>query len=68
MHTAQNMKFSINPIQDGPFRGCLQIGEGPKKKTLSKICHIYRTKMKLGTIIPYLKKTQKVYESRDAPY
>ena len=24
--------------------------------------------MKLGTIIPYLKKTQKVYESRDVPH
>ena len=67
MQTAQKMKFSINPIQDGPFRDCLQIGEGPKK-TLSKICHIYPTKMKLGTIIPYLKKTQKVYESRDVPH
>ena len=26
---------------------------------LSKICHTYRTIMKLGTIIPYLKKIQK---------
>ena len=34
MQTAQKMKFSINPIQDGPFRDCLQIGEGPKKNPL----------------------------------
>ena len=41
MHTAQNMKFSINPIQDGPFRGCLQIGEGPKKKpSLKSVLYI----------------------------
>ena len=30
-----------------------------------KICQIYLTMMELGKIIPYLKKTQKVYESRD---
>ena len=31
------------------------------------ICHRYHTMMKLGTVIPYLKKTQKIYESRDTP-
>ena len=38
---------------------------GQERPPLSKICHIYPTKMKLGTIIPYLKKTKKIYESRD---
>ena len=33
----------------------------------SKICHTYPTMMKLGTVIPYLKKIQKIYESRDTP-
>ena len=32
---------------------------------LPKICHKYPTKMELGTAIPYLKKTQKIDESRD---
>ena len=38
-----------------------------KKDPLSKIYHICLTMIKLGTIIPYLKKTQKIYESRDTP-
>ena len=33
-----------------------------------KICHPYPTKMKLGTVIPYPKKIQKIYESRDTPH
>ena len=36
----------------------------PNPLTLLK-CHIYPTMMKLGTIIPYLKKIKKVYKSRD---
>ena len=36
-----------------------------KKAPLPKICHTYPAMMKLGTVIPYLKKTQKIYESRD---
>ena len=38
-----------------------------KKAPLSKICHTYPAIMKLGTVIPYLKKIQKIYESRDTP-
>ena len=34
---------------------------------LRKICHIYLTMMKLATVTTYLKKIQKVYESRDIP-
>ena len=40
---------------------------GGKKVSLPKICHTYPTNMKLGTVIPYLKKTQEIYESREAP-
>ena len=39
---------------------------GAKRLLLPKICHTYPTMMKLGTVTPYLKKIQKIYESRDA--
>ena len=43
-------------------------GEGAAKRApLPKICHTYPTMMKLGTVIPYPKKIQKIYESRDTP-
>ena len=54
----------INTIQDGPFRSCSWMGGQPP---LPKICHAYPTMMKLGTVIPYLKQIQKIYESRDTP-
>ena len=61
--------MSFNPYQDGLFRDCSRIGGrgGGKKTPLPKICHTYPTMMKLGTVIPYLKKFQKLYESRDKP-
>ena len=56
----------FNPIQDGHFRGCSQMmGE---KGPVTHILHwrkIYPTMMELGTVIPYLKKIQQIYESRD---
>ena len=36
-----------------------------QKGPLPKICHTYSTMMKLGTVIPYLKKIQKLFESSD---
>ena len=42
-------------------------GEGQKGPPLHKICNTYPTVMKLGTVIPYPKKIQKLYESRDTP-
>ena len=60
------MWFIINPIQDGLFRDCSRMG-GAKRSPLPKICYIYPTMMKLGTVIPYLKRIQKLYESRDTP-
>ena len=56
--------YSINSIQDGLFRGYSRMRE-QKGPPLPKICHKYPTMMKLGTVIPYLKKIQKIYESRD---
>ena len=40
---------------------------GLKRPSLSKTCHTYLTLMKLGTVIPYLKKTQKIHKLRDTP-
>ena len=34
---------------------------GCKKAPLPKICHTYPAMMKLGTVIPYLKKIKKKY-------
>ena len=56
----------INLIQDGLFRGCSRMW-GVFLPPLPKICHTYPTMMKLDTVIPYLKKIQKIYESRDTP-
>ena len=44
-----------------------ETGGGAKKPTLPKICHAYPTTIKLGTDMPYLKKIQKMYKSRDTP-
>ena len=41
--------------------------EWVSKRPRPKICHTYPTMMKLGTVIPYPKKIQKIYESRDTP-
>ena len=38
-----------------------------KKVPFPKICHTYPTMLKLDTVIPYLKKIQKLYESGDTP-
>ena len=43
------------------------MGVGGKKAPLPEICRTYPAIMKLGTVIPYVKKTQKIYESRDTP-
>ena len=43
----------INPIHDGAFSGYLRMCG--KKAPLNKICHTYPAKMKLGTVLPYLK-------------
>ena len=50
------------------FSGLLTDGEGHKDThPLPKICHTYPAIMKLVTVIPYLKKIQKIYESCDTP-
>ena len=42
-------------------------GRGSKKAPLPEICDTYPTVMKPRTVIPYLQKIQKIYESRDTP-
>ena len=48
----------------GPF-GAAHGWEDGKKAPIPKICYTCPTMMKLGTVIPYLKKIQKIYKSRD---
>ena len=55
-------KITFNPIQDGLSWGCSQMGVG-KRAPLLKIRHTYPTMMKIGTVIPYLIKIQKICES-----
>ena len=55
----------IKPIQDGPFRGCS--GMEGKKAPLPKIGYTNATRIKVGTVIPYIKNIQKIYEPRDIP-
>ena len=58
-----NASFQKTPIQDGHFQSCWRMGDqtGP----LPKICHTNPTIMNIGTVIPYLKKIQKICKSRD---
>ena len=42
-------------------------GVGAKRPPLSKRYNPYPTLMKLGTVIPYLKKIQKIHKSSDTP-
>ena len=60
--------MSLNPNQDGLFQAADRWGVWEAKRPpLPKICRTYPTMMKLGTVISYLKKIQKLYESRDIP-
>ena len=47
------------------FFGAAHGWGGPKRPTLPKICHTYPTMMKLGAVIPYLKRIREIYGSRD---
>ena len=42
-------------------------GGGKKTSPLPKIYHTYPAMMKIGTVVPYPKKIQNIYESRDTP-
>ena len=49
------------------FFGAARGWRGAKRPPLPKTCHTYPTMMKLGTVIPYLKKIQEIYKTRDTP-
>ena len=51
--------FHLSCFQNGSFWGCWRMWEGVKKAPFPKICHIYPTMMKLGTVVHYVKKIQK---------
>ena len=55
----------VTQLTKGLFVAAPRLG-WPKRAPLSKTYQTYPTIMKLGTVIPYLKKTQKIYESCDA--
>ena len=42
-------------------------GGGAKRPSLPKMCHTYPTMIKLGGVILYLKKIQKLYELGQTP-
>ena len=67
LSVGKNIETVLTLFRTSFFR-LLTDGEGAKKTPhLPKICHTYPTMMKLGTVIPYLRKIQKIYESRDTP-
>ena len=49
----------------GTAHQCGVLGDLAKSCPFSKICRTYPTTMKLATVIPYLRKIQKIYKSRD---
>ena len=49
------------------FFGAAHGWGGTKNAPLPKICDTYPTMMKLGTVLPYPKEIQNIYESRDIP-
>ena len=62
---ARNFLLSLTLFRMGFFGAAHGWGGGAFWPSLPKIRHTYPTMMKLGTVIPYLRKIQKVYESRD---
>ena len=60
--------YFFNPIEDGIFWGWSRMEEWWGRTPISKICDTYLTIMKLGTVIPSLKKTRKIYGSHDTPF
>ena len=59
--------MALTLFRTGIFRTAHGWQGGQKAPPLPEICHTYPTMMKLGTVTPYLKKIQKIYEPRDTP-
>ena len=65
MKNKNTIYLILTLIRMGIFGAAHGWGGGAKKSPLPKICHTYPTMTKFGTVISYLKKIQKIYESRD---
>ena len=69
--TTNSMKKTINAFQNKHFWGYSQMGygrggeEAGESRTNTKICRTYLAIMKRGTVIAYLTKIQRVYQSRE---
>ena len=62
------MVLNLNPIQECGILTLFRAAYGwGQKEPLPKICRKYPTMIKLGIIIPYLKKFQKIYKLRVIP-
>ena len=61
----RNTKMDLTLFMTEFFGATQGWGEGGPKVLLPKICHTYPVMMKLGTVIIYQKKIQKIYESCD---
>ena len=56
----------VNPIQDGPSRGCSRISGSKKSTSLKSVAHILQW-WNLVQLCFTLRKSKKIYKSRDAP-
>ena len=61
---AKICRTSLTLFRMGLFGTTHGWGRG-QKEPLPKICHTYPTMMKLGTVIPYPKKIQTIYQTRE---
>ena len=66
--SSKNLLLALNLFRMvffGASYGCQEGGGSAKRLPFPKLCHTYHTIMKLGTVMPYLKETKKIFESRD---
>ena len=64
----QNNSFHVTLFRMGLFGAAHGLGGGGATRLpLLITCHTHPTLRKLGTVIPYLKKIQKIHKSRDTP-
>ena len=61
--------YCYNLIQHGAFQDCSRMvtEEGQKDPSVFLKCYTYPIVMKHGTVIPYLKKIQKIYTLWEVP-
>ena len=67
MNQKEPAKHKIKSNKNVSKSSPVLIDGGDQKGSHPKICHTYPTMMKLGIVIPYLKKIKKIYKSRDTP-